>query len=37
MIDCDPTEGQNLLQRTVRDFAAAEIAPGVAARNEKGF
>ena len=34
MIDFDLTEEQKLLQRTVREFAAAEIAPGAASRDE---
>ena len=37
MIDFDLTEEQKLLQRTIRDFAAAEIAPGAAMRDEKGM
>jgi alkylation response protein AidB-like acyl-CoA dehydrogenase len=36
MIDFDLTEEQKLLQQTVREFAAAEIAPGAAARDEAG-
>lgn len=36
MVDFDLTEEQKLLQQTVRDFAAAEIAPGAAARDEAG-
>jgi alkylation response protein AidB-like acyl-CoA dehydrogenase len=36
MIDFDLTEEQKLLQQTIRDFAAAEIAPGAALRDEKG-
>lgn len=34
MIDFDLTEEQKLLQQTIRDFAAAEIAPGAAERDE---
>lgn len=36
MIDFDLTEEQRLLQQSVREFAAAEIAPGAAERDEKG-
>ena len=36
MADFDLTEEQKLLQRTVREFAAAEIAPGAASRDEAG-
>ncbi|MFY9270923.1 MAG: acyl-CoA dehydrogenase family protein [Candidatus Manganitrophaceae bacterium] len=34
MIDFDLTEEQKLLQETIREFAAAEIAPGAAERDE---
>lgn len=34
MIDFDLTEEQKLLQQTIREFAAAEIAPGAAVRDE---
>lgn len=34
MIDFDLTEEQKLLQQTIREFAAAEIAPGAAERDE---
>ena len=36
MVDFDLTEEQKLLQETVRAFAAAEISPGAAARDETG-
>lgn len=36
MIDFELTEEQKLLQQTIREFAAAEIAPGAASRDETG-